>query len=64
MVYFHANVIDKPYCESEPNQAADYAVNPGLIMSKTSVNNGRFNIVAYAAKQQTMGYVDNCCYQI
>ena len=29
------------------NQTADYAVNLGLIKSKTPVNNGCFNIVSY-----------------
>ena len=28
--------IDKPWCEYEPNQTTDYAVNPGSITSKTS----------------------------
>ena len=47
----------------ELNHTADYAVNPGLMTSKTPVNNGCFNIVAYTEPQQTIGPVANGCRQ-
>ena len=52
-------------CEYEPacNPTTNYAVNPGLIMSKTSVNNGCIKIVAYMEQQQTTGHVDNGYHQ-
>ena len=43
----------------KPNQMADYAVNSGLIIIKTPVNNGCFNIVAYTEQQQNICCVDN-----
>ena len=52
-------VIDKTWCEYEHDQTTDYTVNPGLIMSKTPVNKGWFNIVAYTEQRQATGCVDN-----
>ena len=40
-------------------QTTNYAVNPGLIMSKTPAKNSCFNIVAFKEQQQTSGHVDN-----
>ena len=42
VLYIKVYVINKTWCEYEPNQTADYAANPGLIMNKTPVNNGSF----------------------
>ena len=47
MVYIEAyKCVHKTWCEYEPNHTADYAVNLGLIMSKTHVN-VIFNMVVY-----------------
>ena len=53
--YIKVYVTDKPWCEYEHNHTADYTVNPGLMTSKTPVNKGCFNIVAYTEQQQTTG---------
>ena len=37
VLYIEVYVIDKPWCEHEPNQTMDYAVNPRLITSTTTV---------------------------
>ena len=55
---FKVYVMDKTWCEYEPNQTAEYAVNRGLITSKTPVNNGCFIIVAYTELQQAIGPVE------
>ena len=57
----YIEVIDKTWCEYEPNQATNYALNSGLIMSKTPVNNSCIKIVAYTHQHQTTGCVDNGC---
>ena len=61
MFVLHIKVYatDKTWCDYAHNQTADYAVNPGLIMSKASVNNGYFNM----EQQQTTGRVDKGCHQ-
>ena len=43
----HVCVIDKRLCEYDPNQATHFGVNPGLILSKTSVNKDCFNMPVY-----------------
>ena len=58
-LYIDVYVIDKTWCEYECNQTMDYALNTGLITSKTPVNNGCLNIVVQTKQQQTTGYVDN-----
>ena len=63
VVYINVYGIYKTWCEYEPNQTTDYAVNLGLIMSKIRFNNGCFNILAYTEQQQTTGHVDNDCRQ-
>ena len=35
VLYIEVYVIDKTWCKYKPNQTNDYAVNPGLIRSKT-----------------------------
>ena len=43
-------VTENIWCEyksNQANQATDDAVNPEVIMSKTSVNTGCFNMVVY-----------------
>ena len=59
VLYIEVYIINKTLCEYEPNQTTDYAVNPGLIMSKTPVDNGCFNLVVCMKQQQTTGRVDN-----
>ena len=70
VLYIEVYVIYKTCGEYEPNQTADYVVNPGLIKSKTPVSNGHFNIVSYTQQQQTtisvalknaMDIVQICC---
>ena len=63
VLYIKVYVIDKPWCEYELKHTGDYGVNPGLMTSKTPVNNSCFNIVAYMEQQQTTGHFDNGCRQ-
>ena len=42
-------VIDKPWCQYEPDQKSDYAVHPGLIKGKTPVNNGCYKMMGAVA---------------
>ena len=62
--YVEVYVIDKTWCEYEPNKTTDNhnAVNPGLITSKTPVNNGCIKIVVTrsSTKLQTM-LIMSCC---
>ena len=52
MLYINVYVIDKQWCEHEPNQTADYAVNPELIMSQTPLTNGCIRLVAYTSSSK------------
>ena len=61
--YTEVYVIDKTWCEYEPNQTSDYAANWELITSKTPVNSDCFNIMTYSEQQQTTGHVDKDCHQ-
>ena len=60
-IVYKVNIKDEAWCEYEPNQTADCAVNQGFITSKTPVNNGCYNIAAYTEQQHTTGHVDNGC---
>ena len=44
VLYIKVYVVDKTWCEYEPNQTTDYAVNPQLITSKppSTTNKGCF----------------------
>ena len=61
VLHIEVCVIDKMLCEYEPNQATDYAINVGLIMSKTPVNNAciKLIVVDYMYQQQPTGHVAN-----
>ena len=52
-------IIDKTWREYEPMITANFAVNLRLLMSKTAVNIGCFNIVAYTKQQLPTYHVDN-----
>ena len=52
MLYIKVYVVGKSWCEYEPNQKSDDAVNPGFITSKTSINSACYNMLGGSSSKQ------------